>query len=290
MKNLKLFAQTLTLLTGLLFFAACQQEEIASPNSSIGERDDSSFSNSTAPSMTVFGLSPENQIYKYNTNPVELQNVAPIKGLRPGEQMLAIDTRPSTGEVFGVSSLDIIYKVDPMSGVATSVGQFSPSLDGTQVGFDFIPKEDRIQLMTDNGQSLKIDPNTGAVVGSTTVNSTPTQTGVNSLAHSFGTATSSATLFDIDGRTGDLFKFDQFGNPTVVGPTGLTMRGDGGFDIAKDGTALATFDVKSEASEPNSWDQTVPDDGGSKMFVVDLKTGEATSLGSVRPMIGMAIK
>jgi hypothetical protein len=185
MKNFKLFAQMLALLSGLLFFAGCQQEEIATPNSSIGERGDASFSTYSAPSMTFFGLGTENQIYKYNTNPVELQNVAPLKGLRPGERMLAIDYRSTNGILYGLSSLNILYKIDPISGAVTVVGQITSSLDGDEVGFDFIPKEDRISVMTNTGQTLKIDPNTGAVVGSTTVSPTVTQVGVNALAHFF---------------------------------------------------------------------------------------------------------
>ncbi len=89
-----------------------------------------------------------------------------LRGLRPGEQVLAIDFRPMNGRLYALGSSSRIYTIDRETGIATAVGigaAFTPALDGTEFGFDFNPTVDRIRVTSNTGQNLRVHPDTGVV-------------------------------------------------------------------------------------------------------------------------------
>jgi hypothetical protein len=59
---------------------------------------------------------------------------------------------------------------------------FTPAIDGGVVGFDINPTDDRIRLVTDNDQNLRIHPLSGQVVA-IDKNLTPSQVSINSIAY-----------------------------------------------------------------------------------------------------------
>jgi hypothetical protein len=90
-----------------------------------------------------------------------------ITGLRPGERILGIDFRPANKQLYGLGSTSRLYVIDPETAVARVVGDgrpFAPTLDGTAFGFDFNPTVDRIRVVSNVGQNLRLHPDTGAVV------------------------------------------------------------------------------------------------------------------------------
>ena len=116
-----------------------------------------------AAAITAFGLSNANQIVTFDTNtPSTPLAVVAITGLQSGETALGIDVRPATGQLYLLGSSSRIYVVDPVTGVATAVGAaFTPALSGTAFGFDFNPTVDRIRVVSDTGQNLRLNPDTG---------------------------------------------------------------------------------------------------------------------------------
>jgi hypothetical protein len=89
-----------------------------------------------------------------------------ITGLRPGEQVLAIDFRPANGRLYALGSTSRLYTINLETGKATVVGSgaaFTPALSGTEFGFDFNPTVDRIRLTSNTGQNLRLHPDTGVV-------------------------------------------------------------------------------------------------------------------------------
>ncbi len=279
MRNFKLFAQMLTLLTGLLFFAGCQQEEIASPNSSIQDRDSKTSLTPNSTTTGYYGLGPSNEIYKFSLRPAyAIQSTKQISGMRAGEMIVAIDVRPANGGLYGVSNMSRIYLIDPASGLTKplSQGNFSPAINGTSVGFDFNPATDRITLVTDTGQGLIIHPATGQVVGTATLPVTGTT----------GVTFSGGTMYVIDGATGTINAADFNGNVKPVGSTGLTIVGEGGMDT-KNGMTLAVLNASGVVHSTS----TAPDDLSQqayRIYSIDVNTGQASSLGVVSPMIGIA--
>ena len=80
------------------------------------------------------------------------------------------------------------------------------------------------------------------------------------------------------------------GNSAVVGPMGIRAIGEGGFDINSKGTALAVLNstVEEGFNSPNV-PQGTTRDTAFRLYVLSLTNGQASKMGEVQPMIGMAI-
>lgn len=220
---------------------------------------------------TVFGVSTSNKLSCFSNHaPGSLFATLQITGLQSGENVLAIDFRPATGELYGLGSTSRIYRIDIANGVASAVGAgpFAPALSGTDFGFDFNPTVDRIRLVSDAEQNLRLHPDLGTVAGTDT-NLTPAGNVVAAAyTNSFAGATSTA-LFDIDSDT-DLLLLQPTPNNgvlTAVGPLGVDASGLTGLDIAPRNTAFASI--------------TPPAGVATNLYTVNLVTGAATLVGTI---------
>src|SRR5918999_4220989 len=83
-------------------------------------------------SAPLIALTESNKLQRIETTePKFIQSETIVTGLQPGEKLLAIDFRPSTGQLYGVTDFSRLYVINPTTGVATLVGpgSFSPALD-----------------------------------------------------------------------------------------------------------------------------------------------------------------
>jgi hypothetical protein len=72
---------------------------------------------------TLVALSTGNQLLASDSGaPGTVQGRLPVTGLQPGESLLGIDFRPSTGQLYGLGSSDRLYVIDTNSGAAAAVG------------------------------------------------------------------------------------------------------------------------------------------------------------------------
>ncbi len=268
---LNLIKLNVAFLLGMILLVGCQQEEDITP---INPRN-----TPTVALGNFFGLSPTNEIFKFKLAPayVDLGAVA-IRGLRTGELIISIDVRPVTRVLYGVSNMNKIYTIDRTTGLARPLSRtnFTPAIEGSTVGFDFNLKTGMIMLMTDIGQTLTIHPLTGLVVGKAETN----LKGINALANA-GLETYSITTTD-----GFLNGMDSDGNTKVLGPTGLTIVGEGGLDYSR-GLTIGVF--LASGFVPNiSPIQDELTEEAYRLYSIDTQTGQATSLGRVKNMIGVA--
>lgn len=242
--------------------------------------NESAREDSTGPDLVFYGVTTSNQLLQYNAkSPGTIDATVAITGLQTGETLLGIDFRPATGQLYGVGSTSRIYIINHLTGRATGVGAgpFTPAVSGSVVAFDFNPTVDRIRLVTSGGQNLRLNPETGAVAA-TDGNINPGTAMISAVAYtnSFAGATST-TLFDIDMNTRKLFRQDPPNNGTLVevGSLNIDAITDGGFDISPDNdVALASLTIA----------------GSNKLYMIDLTTGAATSLGTFATAVtGIAI-
>lgn len=268
-----LYKTPLRVLTGLLtlgsllFLNACEDHRTA-PNPA------------TLPDAQLYVLNDANQLLKLNVRtPATPLSTVSLTGLQDGERILSIDFRPATGQLYGVGSSSRLYVINPMTGVARALGTtpFSPTLSGGIVGIDFNPTVDRLRLVTNQGQDLRLNPETGTVVAVDGAINGVADAMISAVAYTNNrSGATTTTLYDIDPATDRLYIQNPPNNGTLmnVGPLGLDITGAAGFDIAPDGSAIAavTFNGQSELQQ------------------VNLTTGRLQKLGNLPgTIIGLAI-
>jgi len=227
------------------------------------------FAYVTGPEM-IFAVTTTNRLLSFRSSAPgsPLGNTA-ITGLQPGENLLGIDFRPSTAELYAIGSTSRLYRIDTASALATQVGggAFAPSLAGNAFGFDFNPVTDQIRVVSDAGQNLRINPDLATVV--TDSNLSPVGNVV-AAAHANNVAgAASTTLYDIDSASDELLIQNPAngGALTVVGPLNVDASSLVGFDIGPAGPGFAVI--------------TLQGGGSMALYRVTLGTGGVVNVGTV---------
>jgi len=241
-----------------------------------------------AHAATLYALTQRSRLIRFESGaPGILTNDVPVTGIAMGDRVAGIDFRPANGILYGVTTGSRIYTIDPQTGAATQIGTtpFTPAVSGMIFGTDFNPVPDRIRLVSNTGQNLRLQPDTGAVAATDTnisyvssdVNfgSTPSLVEV-AYTNSFSGATVT-TLFGIDSSTSSLVRIGSPDGTPVSPNSGMLSTigklGPGvvstavGFDISRFGQAFAAFQTMSANS--------------SSLYIIDLATGAATTLGAI---------
>lgn len=115
----------------------------------------------------VWAVTADHQLIKFNAGqPRRVLERKPLGGLAAGDAIVGIDFRVSRGVLFAVSRAGRLYTVDTGTGMLKPVGA-APSaiaLEGQSFGIDFNPVADRVRVVSDTGQNLRLHPETGAAV------------------------------------------------------------------------------------------------------------------------------
>jgi hypothetical protein len=115
----------------------------------------------------IFVLTSGNRLLTVDSaTPGTVTKTVPITGLQSGETLLGMDFRPATGQLYALGSTARIYLIDENTGVATVSSTLAADpadttapfagLDGTRFGFDFNPTVDRLRVVSDTDQSLRM--------------------------------------------------------------------------------------------------------------------------------------
>lgn len=231
-----------------------------------------SMTTTPKPDVTFFALTDGKQLLKINAMNSEMATATtPITGLMANDALTAIDFRPATGELHGVSTMNRLYVINQETGVARVVGMaaLSPAISGSAVALDFNPTVDRIRLVTNTGQNLRLHPETGAVAATDGVINGGMSPSIESVAYTNNVAGASTTiLYDIDSKSDKLYKQDPPNNGTLVevGALGIDITASAGFDINPAGDVALT---------------AVQVGGKWELHQVDIVTGKLTKIGNL---------
>jgi len=245
-----------------------------------------------APSPVIYGLDSANTLVVFRaTRPDLVTRTTAVTGLAAGERLVGIDFRPADGRLYGLGAGSQLYQIDTTSGAATAIGAaaFTPALLGTTFGVAFNPVADRLRIMSDSTQNLRLDPVAGTVVGIDTVlafASGDAHAGavpvIAAAAYTNSVSGASTTaLYAIDAALSILVTVPapNSGQLTTVGPLGVSTTLAVGFDI--DGsTGLAYVTLPPVTG------------GASRFHGVSLVTGGTTLTGMVGhtvPLVGIAV-
>jgi hypothetical protein len=195
---------------------------------------------------TFYATTSQNLLLQFDERrPNRLVDAQSIIGLGDGVTLTGIDFRPRTGDLYGVGSNSVVYRINPFTGIAIAENldamlrpvPFSPPLRGTKFGIDFNPVPDAIRVVSDQRQNLRLSPDAGTVAGADAdINpGMPTIVGA-AYANSTFSATPPAatTLYVLDAATDQVFVQNPPNNGTLTNgrQLGVDVAMDAGWDIA----------------------------------------------------------
>lgn len=215
-----------------------------------------------------------------------------ITGMGQGEDMVGITTRPATGQLYGVTNVGRIYTIDAYTGVATFKKSLTADATDTTAPFtrlvgvsfeiDFNPVVDRLRIVSDSEQNLRVNVDTGETTTDTTLAYVTGDPRFGRDPHIVGAgyqnpdndAATGTTLFGIDSRYDTLVTQNPAndGKLTTIGSIGFDSNTRIGFDIGLDGTAYATLTPQAGGVN-NGFD--------SALYTINLSTGAATLVGKI---------
>ncbi|MBN7810472.1 DUF4394 domain-containing protein [Algoriphagus sp. H41] len=271
MKNLKFFPLAAALLASAFLFSCNEDDDMPMMDSP-----------EMTPEVNFTALAEGNLLlYFEGGNLSTPSKTVNITGLASGESIISVDYRPATGQLYGLSSGSRIYFINENSGAATALGAaaFSPAVEGDRASIDFNPTVDRLRLVTESGQNLRLHPETGVVVATDgRINGgTSPKIGAVAYTNSMSGATSTV-LFDIDLSSDKLYQQvpPNDGGLVEVGDLGIDMEGSVDLDILPD-NSLALAVNRSDMD--------------TRLYSIDLASGKATWVGVFsQPVISLAFK
>ena len=235
-----------------------------------------------------WALTASNKLVSFSTlAPGTITKSLTVTGLQSGETLQGIDFRPRTAQLMAVGSTSRVYTINLITGAATQIGSaaFTPTLSGAKFGVDFNPVPDRIRVVSEADQNLRLNPDTGGVAGTDTTlvyatgdaneAANPNVVGVGYTNNVSGATTT--TLYGIDSNLDILVRQGSVGGaPTspntgqlfTIGALGFNTTDQVGFDIADFNDAAFASLTASGATQ-------------SQLYSINLTTGAATLIGVI---------
>jgi len=210
-----------------------------------------------------------------------------IRGLPSGVVLRGIDFRPATGDLYGLGSDSVVYRVSPISAIATAEGpRFSPVLRGGAFGFDINPVPDKIRITSDANQNLRVNPDGGALtMADPDLNIAGRDPNIVGSAYEnsrFTPAKPTVTeLYALDSVNNTVYTQNPPNAGTLVEPAkvGFNVRELAGFDIAgrRNDGYVATVGGRTRS--------------GARLYRVNTESGRSRNLGRIgdgRTITGLA--
>ena len=206
-----------------------------------------------------------------------------ITGLAAGETVIDLAFRPNDGLLYALvanGTAARVVTIAPTTGVATAVSTLVADaadatapyagLVGTRFGIDFNPVPDRLRVISDTGQNLRINVATGATITDTALNGAGTGASATSYSNAFNAACRTMQ-FAIDPVSDRLF----LQNP----PNDGVLTAIGGLGV--DATSVGGFDIATSAAGANTAFAVLNVAGVSALYSINTSTGAATQVAAL---------
>ena len=217
----------------------------------------------------------QNQLLTFNArNPERIRDIQTISGLPAGVSLRGIDFRPKTGDLYGVGSDSVVYRVNPSTGIAIAEGPaFTPALRGQAYGVDFNPVVDKIRVVSDDRQNLRLNVDEGTVLSADAdLNPGMPQVvaaGYENSSFSFNQP-AATTLHVVDAASDSLFTQNPPNNGTLTNPRKPADR------------RRPQRRLRRRGRRQHRLPPTRPVRAAARsLYTVDLPTGKTKSLGRV---------
>jgi hypothetical protein len=224
-------------------------------------------------SRTLYATTDQGQLIQFESKrPDRIKEYRTITGLPAGVTLAGIDFRPATGDLYGVGSDSVVYRVNPRTAIAVAEGPaFTPGLNGRSFGVDFNPVVDKIRVVSDAGQNLRLNVDEGTVLSNDKMlNPGMPRVVAAGYANSSFSATrpTATTLYVVDSAKDTISVQNPPNDGTLTNPVRLP------FDVA-DQTG---FDV---AGAENTGYLSTATRRGAALYTVDPATGRSRFQGLI---------
>jgi hypothetical protein len=230
----------------------------------------------------MIGLTNDQRLICFSeVAPDMASTIGTITGLIGGDdRIVGIDFRVQDETLYGVGNAGGVYVLSTTDASAQFVNRLTIALNGSSFGVDFNPAADRLRIVSNSGQNLRHDVNTGATIMDGALNyGATTATGITGAAYTNNdrAETTATTLYNVDSNL-DQITIQSPPNAGSLEPTGKLTQDAGlnvGFDIYSrlhDGVAVDNQGIATLTSST----------GGTRLYRVTLSTGRATPRGSFR--------
>jgi len=241
----------------------------------------------------IYGLTNLQELVTFDSDMRTVTASTPLAGFSiTGEILVSIDVRPATGELYGLSNQNNIYKINPSTGARTQVGAtLATAPMGSVKAIDFNPTVDRIRVVSSGGapNNLRVHPDTGAVAftdgtlafntGDTNFGDTPAVVNA-AYTNSFAGATTT-TLYNLEAFNDVLTTQvpPNDGKLNTIGPLGFDVVTSGGF---------TGFDISGATGRAYLTGNSLVGGGptANSLYQLNLATGAASLLGAVSGVNG----
>lgn len=243
-------------------------------------------------------VTASNQLIRFNAGqPGRILSKVALTGLQPGERVLDIDFRTAKDQLYALGSTGRLYRIDESTGAAVALGSpVALAVTKDTIGIDFNPTVDRLRVVSSGGLSMRLHPDTGAMIdgnpaldgvqpdgalayvaGDVNAGKAP---GVVSAAYTYNKIDAKITTnYALDATYGTLVMQGSMEGATpvvspntgqlrTVGPLGAGAFKNAAFDIA-DVSGAAFAALTPAGASTSRWVQ------------IDLKTGAAKVIGTI---------
>jgi len=225
-------------------------------------------------------VTPSNKVITFNhTTPGTIESSAKITGLQTGENVVAIDYRPGDGKLYALGSSGRLYALNVATGAASLkatlhavAGDAFSALSGASFGISFNPVDGLLTVVSDAGQNLRVNADTGEVTTRTAFDASKASL----IAAAYTTKPNGpfkTTLYLINSKGSEIDSSlsPNDGTFVTVGAVGSDIDRVGGLDIVGNesgGVAYAAM-AAPDAKAP------------SKLYLIKLGAGAAKGQGTI---------
>jgi hypothetical protein len=221
-------------------------------------------------------------------SPDVLRHAVVPGGLSAGEVIVGIDVRPRDAKLYALTSRARVYTVEPATGALAQVSSLAAdagdatepfaALSGAVFGVDFNPVVDRLRVVSDTGQNLRINVDTGRTFTDSAIRGAAT--GLTAAGYENNHADACRTrLFAIDPATDRLVLQDppNDGTTTAIGRLGIDA-------------SSAVLDLATAPSGASTGLAILVAGGASGLYAIDLATGAASLTGTLPLQSGEIVR
>jgi len=118
--------------------------------------------------LDVVAVTADGRLIEFETDdPGDADTIGTIRGLVQDTKLVGIDYRPASGsdgdngDLYGLGDKGGVYVISDDNAQATLRTRLTVALSGASFGVDFNPAVDRLRVISDTGQNLRVNVDTG---------------------------------------------------------------------------------------------------------------------------------